>query len=450
MNNHFDYLVIGAGSGGIASARRAAEYGAKVAVVEYGPLGGTCVNLGCVPKKVMWNAAGIAETLHQAKGYGFAIGDGFRFDWNALKTTRDAYIKRLNGIYQANLDGSGVTLIRGKAKFLTSHQVRVGETEYSAEHLLIATGGVPEIPDLPGAELGITSDGFFALETPPKKVLVAGAGYIAVELAGVFNALGSDVTLAVRRDSALRKFDNDIRSLLMKQMQTDGIKLETGFVPLRIEKGGNGINVEAETGAKIGGFDCLLWATGRTPNTFALGLAEAGIRLDKRGFVIADEYQNTSQERVYAVGDVTPQIPLTPVAIAAGRRLSDRVFGGMAGRKLDYQNIPTVIFSHPPIGTIGLSEEEAKRQHGEDQVKVYQAKFTDMYFAPLTHKPQTLIKLVTLGPTERVVGCHVLGRGADEMVQAVAIAIKMGATKADFDNTVAIHPTASEELVLMR
>lgn len=449
MNQHFDYLVIGAGSGGIASARRAAEYGAKVAIIEAGPLGGTCVNVGCVPKKVMWNAAGVAETLRQASGYGFALDGPVRFDWNAIKTSRDAYIKRLNQIYQANLDHSGVTLIHGQATFLDNHRVRVEGAEYAADHVLIATGGMPEVPDLPGAELGMTSDGFFALQALPRKVLVVGAGYIAVELAGVFNALGSEVTLAVRRDAALRNFDADIRAALMEQMQADGLRLMTGFVPTRVTRQADGLRVAAASAASIGGMDCLLWATGRVPNTAGLGLEQTGIERDRRGFIPTDELQNTSADRVYAVGDVTPRLALTPVAIAAGRRLSDRLFGGMTGRKLDYANVPTVIFSHPPLGSVGLGEEQARAQYG-DQVKVYQARFVDMYFAPLEHKPRTLIKLVTLGAEEKIIGCHVLGRAADEMLQAVAICIKMGATKQDFDNTVAIHPTASEELVLMR
>ena len=448
MTDHFDYLVIGAGSGGIASARRAAEYGAKVAIVEAGPLGGTCVNVGCVPKKVMWNAASISEALSTAPGYGFSV-DKPAFNWSQVKQQRDAYVARLNEIYLTNLNNSKVEIIQGWATIRGEHDVAVGDHKLTCDHMLVATGGKPTLPDIPGAELGITSDGFFELETLPGKITVVGSGYIAVEFAGMLNALGSKVTLAIRRDAVLREFDTALGDRLFEQMQTDGITIHQGFVPTELVKTNSGLTLRAHSGDEINDQDDVIWAIGRSPNTNNLGLENRLLATTSRGYIVTDEYQNTSHRSIYAVGDVTGQAALTPVAIQAGRRLADRLFDGQAGRKLDYTNIPSVIFSHPPIGTVGLSETQARERFG-DGVKIYTSEFTDMYYAMGDHKPKTLCKLVTAGKQARVVGCHVVGRGADEMIQGFAVAIKMGATKEDFDNTVAIHPTAGEEMVLMR
>ncbi|RZV34878.1 MAG: glutathione-disulfide reductase [Chromatiales bacterium] len=448
MTERYDLLVIGGGSGGLAHAQRAAEYGARAAVIEYGPLGGTCVNVGCVPKKVMWNAAHHAHGFGHAADYGFDI-DVKGHDWAGLKSRRDAYIERLNGIYERNLDNKGVTYIAGSARMLDGNSVDVDGTTYKADRIVVATGGRPMVPEIPGAELGITSDGFFELVERPQRVLVAGSGYIAVELAGVFNALGSDVQLVVRKDSVLRDFDAMLGAELMGAMNHSGINLETRVIPKSVEKTEAGLVLHAEDGRSFGPVDAVLWAIGRSPNTETLDANKAGVEQDSRGFIPTDKFQQTNVESVFALGDVTGRAALTPVAIAAGRRLADRLYGGMDGRHLEYDLIPTVVFSHPTIGTIGLTEEEARAEYGDD-VKVYLSGFIGMYYALGTDKQRSAMKLITTGEEERVVGCHVIGEGADEMMQGFAVAMRMGATKKDFDDTVAIHPTSSEELVTMR
>ena len=450
MTTHFDYLVIGGGSGGIASARRAASHGASCAIIEGNRIGGTCVNVGCVPKKVMWNAASIAETLHFASDYGFDVTLK-KFSWEKIKQSRDAYIERLNGIYDKNLDASGVHRIDGWAKFLDANTVEVNGEQYTAEHILVATGGTPVVPDIPGAELGITSDGFFDLETLPDNVAVIGGGYIAVELAGVLHALGAKVTLLLRGETFLKSFDVSLRDTLMEVMQQQGINVLTCIHMDRLQQEADGsITLHSQDGNHVSGFDTVLWATGRQPLTDQLGLETAGIELDKRGNIKTDKFQNTNVANVYAVGDVTGRAALTPVAIAAGRRLADRLFNNQPQLRLEYDNIASVVFSHPPIGTVGMSEDEAREAYGEGQIKTYQSRFTNMFYAVSKTKIPTLMKLVTVGDQERVVGCHVIGLQADEIIQGFAVAVKMGASKKDFDNTVAIHPTAGEELVTMR
>jgi glutathione reductase (NADPH) len=447
-SREFDLFVIGAGSGGLAAAQRAAEYGARAAVAEYGPLGGTCVNVGCVPKKLMWNAAEIAHAVADAAGYGFSVtADGH--DWAELKARRDAYIARLNGIYEGNLAKRGVELLRGRASFAPGGGIMVGGERCQARHIIIATGGRPIVPDIEGAELGITSDGFFELEERPERVLIVGSGYVAVELGGVFQSLGSEVTIAVRRDGVLRDFDPMLRDVLMDQMRRDGIRIETGAAPLAVRRSDGGLELQATDGRCLGGYDMLLWAIGRSPNISGLELGQAGVLTDADGFIPVDEWQDTNIPGIHAIGDVTGRVALTPVAIAAGRRLADRLFGGMPRRKLDYECIPTVIFSHPPIGTVGLTEPAAHALHG-DAVRVYQGRFTPMYHALTERKAPAAVKLVTVGEDERIVGCHVIGQGADEMLQGFAVAVRMGARKRDFDDTVAIHPTTAEELVTLR
>lgn len=448
MTERFDIIVIGGGSGGLAHAQRAAEYGVKAAVIEYGPLGGTCVNVGCVPKKVMWYAAHQAHGFHHAKSYGFDVSVNGH-DWPGLKARRDAYIERLNGIYERNLDNKGVTYIAGNGRIVDANTVDVDGKTYEAKSLVIATGGRPMVPDIPGAELGITSDGFFELEERPQRVLIAGSGYIAVELAGVFNALGSEVQLVVRKDSVLRSFDSMLSEELMQAMGQDGIQFETRVVPEKVEQTDDGLVLHAADGRSFGAVDALVWAIGRSPNTETLGAQNAGIEQDRDGFIPTDKFQQTNVENVYALGDVTGRAALTPVAIAAGRRLADRLYGGMEGRHLEYELIPTVVFSHPTIGTIGLTEDEARAEYGDD-IKVYATGFVGMYYALGTDKKRSAMKLITTGKDERVVGCHVIGDGADEMAQGFAVAMRMGATKKDFDDTVAIHPTSAEELVTMR
>ena len=449
MKEDVDFLVIGGGSGGIAAARRAAQHGARTALIEGGRLGGTCVNVGCVPKKVMWNASRLAEMLDDAPGYGFSI-DQSRFDWPSLKSARDAYISRLNGIYQRNLDQAGVETIAGWARFEGPHDIRVADRKIHAKHVLIATGGIPTIPTLSGAELGISSDGFFALEAQPARVVIVGAGYIATEFAGVMNALGSEVTLILRKDTVLRAFDHTLREVVMSEMHTSGIRILPQTQIDQIISGDDArLRIEC-TGESLDSIDCLIWAIGRESNVTGLGLTEVGITTDDDGFIPTDPFQNTTAENVYAVGDVTGRQALTPVAIAAGRRLADRLFDNQPDAHLAYDNIPSVIFSHPPIGTVGLTEHEAISTFGEHNIKIYQNRFTDMYHAMTSRKPPTIVKLVTTGADEKIIGCHVVGHGADEIIQGFAVAVKMGATKSDFDNTVAIHPTAGEELVTLR
>lgn len=448
MKNHFDVLVVGGGSGGLAHAQRAAEHGASAAVVEPAPLGGTCVNVGCVPKKVMWYTADHALHFEHAADYGFDIVVNGH-DWGALKARRDAFIKRLNDIYRRNLDKRSVEYIVGSAVFKDAHTVLVGDAEFSAERIVIATGGRPIIPDIPGAEHGITSDDFFDLETRPARVLISGSGYVAVELAGIFHSLGSKTQIVVRKDGVVRSFDSMLGTELMAAMQASGLPVTTGVIPQHVEKSADGLTMISDDGRRFGPVDCLLWAVGREPNSDALNLEATGVARDESGFVSTDEYQQTNIEHVFALGDVTGRAALTPVAIAAGRRLADRLFGGMEGRHLDYSLIPTVIFSHPTMGTIGLSEDAARKKYG-DSVKVYTSAFTGMFYALGDMKQRSSMKLVTAGEDQKVVGCHVVGEGADEMMQGFAVAMRMGATKADFDDTIAIHPTSAEELVTMR
>jgi len=448
MARHFDLVVLGGGSGGLALSQRAAEHGARAAVIEAGRLGGTCVNVGCVPKKVMWNAANIAHALHDAPDYGFGA-ELSGHDWGTLKQRRDAYVERLNGIYLGNLERRGVELIRGFGRFTGPTSLIVGREEITAGRVAIATGCHPDVPSLPGAEKGITSDGFFELEERPRRVVIAGSGYVAVELAGVFSALGSEVTVLARKESVLRSFDGMLQAVLTEEWDKSGIDLHTHATPAQVRGEPGDLTVLTEDGRSFGGYDCLLWAIGRSPLTTDLGLETAGVRTDDRGFVPIDEFQNTNVEGIHAIGDVTGRIALTPVAIAAGRRLGDRLFGGRPDSRLDYENIATVIFSHPPIGTVGLTEDQARARHG-DSVKVYVSRFTGLYHAVTRTKTASAMKLVTAGPEERIVGLHVIGQGADEMTQGFAVALRMGATKRDFDDTVAIHPTASEEFVTMR
>jgi glutathione reductase (NADPH) len=449
-HTHFDVIVIGGGSGGLAMAQRAAEYGRRCAIIEAGPLGGTCVNVGCVPKKVMWYAAHHANGLREAPSYGFDL-QVVGHDWHRLRRARDAYVKRLNGIYAANLERRRVELIRGLGQIAGHGQVSVGDLQLRTDCLVIATGGYPLVPVVPGAELGMTSDDFFnKLDTLPPRVGIVGSGYIATELACLLNALGSRVTVFVRYDAVLRSFDPMLQEKLLGQMQLDGIAVVTHTCVSALEKGPDGLSLVAEDGARHTGLDVLIWAVGRAPNTASLGLQNVGIETDSRGFVPTDTFQETGVEGVCAIGDVTGRQALTPVAIAAGRRLSDRLFGGMPERHLDYQNIPTVIFTHPPIGTVGLTEPEARAKFPEEDIRVYESDFVPMYYSLSKHKVRSYMKLITIGEHERVIGCHVIGDGADEMLQGFAVAIRMGACKKDFDDTIAIHPTSAEELVTMR
>jgi glutathione reductase (NADPH) len=449
MTQHFDLIVIGGGSGGLAAAQRSAEHGARVALVERGRLGGTCVNVGCVPKKVMWNAAALSHALADAREYGFAVDPDASHDWGQLREKRDAYVRRLNEIYERNLAKKDIRLLRGTGRLAGAHAVRVGAEVLEARHIILATGGHPTVPALPGADLGITSDGFFELARCPERVAIVGSGYIAVELAGMLAALGASVTLLARHDSLLRRFDAMLQASVVEALQADGVATRWRCVPAAVERAAGGLRLKARDGVAHGPFDALLWAVGRSAATAELGLDPAGVTMDEAGFIPTGRFQETNIEGIYAIGDVTGREALTPVAIAAGRRLADRLFGGMSDRHLDYDFIPTVVFSHPPLGTCGLSELQARERHGET-VRVYASEFVPLYHGVTAYKPKARVKLVTAGHEQRIVGCHVFGPGADEMLQGFAVAMRMGATKRDFDDTVAIHPTLAEELVTLR
>lgn len=448
MRDSFDLVVIGGGSGGLAAAQRAAEHGARVVLIESGRLGGTCVNVGCVPKKIMWNAADLGGALHDAREYGFAL-ELRELDWAHLKHARDAYVHRLNGIYAANLARRDVELVHARARFLGPHRVRARERELRAEHVLIATGGRPLVPGLPGAELALTSDGFFELATRPQRVAIGGSSYIAVELAGIFAGLGARTTLLARGARLLRAFDPMLGEAAQQALTASGVELHTGITPGELRRSGAGIMADLADGRSYGPFDAFVWAVGRVAAVEDLALERAGVQLDAQGFIGTDKYQNTTAAGVYAVGDVTGRAQLTPVAIAAGRRLADRLFGGEPERFLDYENIPTVIFGRPPLGTVGLTEPQARERYGA-QLKVYRSSFVPLYHALTQHKGRVEMKLLVAGAQERIVGLHVAGLGADEMLQGFAVALRMGATKRDFDDTVAIHPTSAEEFVTLR
>ncbi len=449
MTRHYDYLAIGGGSGGIASANRASRYGKKCAIVEATALGGTCVNVGCVPKKAMWYAGQIADAFRYGPDYGFnATIDNF--DWDKMCESREAYIGRIHQSYDRVLGNNNVDVINGFARFVDKNTVEVNGEKITADHIIIATGGRPTIPNIPGAEFGMDSDGFFALRQQPESVVVVGAGYIAVEIAGVFHALGSDTHLVVRKDKPLRTFDPLMADTLVEVMNDHGPTLHTNSTPKSVEKHDDGkVTLHLENGESIGPVDCLVWAIGRVPATDKINLEATGVELDDKGYIKTDKYQNTSVDGIYAVGDNTGRVQLTPAAVAAGRRLSERLFNGKTDEHLNYDNIPTVVFSHPPIGTVGLTEPEAIERHGEENIKVYTSQFTALYQAMTQHRQPTRMKLVCLGPEEKIIGIHSIGFGSDELLQGFAVALKMGATKADFDNTVAIHPTSAEEFVTM-
>ena len=416
----------------------------------------------CVPKKLTWNAAALAETLHESKPYGFSIQHTAPFDWSTFVKKRADYVKRLNGIYEKNLLNEKVEYLHGSATFQDKKTVAVklddgSITTINAKKILIAVGGHPNIPqNIPGAELGITSDGFFELEKQPKKAVLVGAGYIAVEMAGMLNALGTETHLFIRHDKFLRPFDPMIQDKVMAEYRRQGMHIHTNSSQSKVEDLGSGmkrLHYKDSNGEGTLDTDCLLWAIGRSPQLEHLGIEKTGVKLDEKGHVAVDDYQNTNVEDFYALGDVCDKgFELTPVAIAAGRRLSDRLFNGQKDAKLVYKDIPSVVFAHPEVGTVGLTEPQARQQYGDSKVKVYNTNFTDLYYALMEQeaKAPTTYKLVCVGPEEKVVGLHILGKGSSEILQGFGVAVKMGATKKDFDSCVAIHPTAAEELVTLK
>ncbi|OTG83653.1 glutathione-disulfide reductase [Acinetobacter sp. ANC 4648] len=449
MSKHYDYIAIGGGSGGIASVNRAALYGKKCALIEMGDIGGTCVNVGCVPKKVMWYAAQIADAINKyGTDYGFQT-ELKSFNWQKLIENRQAYISRIHTSYNTGLKKNNVDVIHGFAKFIDAQTIEVNGEKFTADHILIATGTHAFKPEIEGAEYGIDSNGFFELEELPKRTAIVGSGYIAVELAGVLKALGSDVHIFIRKQQPLRGLDQFLGETLLEHMQNENIKVHIHSQVNKVTKlEDNSLVLHLKDGTQHT-VDCLIWAIGRKPSLEAINLSLTQVQLNQNGFIQVDDYQNTTQSGIYAVGDITGKVELTPVAVAAGRRLSERLFNNKPNEHLDYQNIPTVVFSHPPIGTVGITEEQALQEFGKDSVKVYQSSFTSMYTAVTEHRQLTKMKLICVGSEEKVVGIHGIGYGMDEILQGFAVALKMGATKKDFDNTVAIHPTSAEEFVTM-
>lgn len=447
MTYDYDLFVIGAGSGGIASARRAAQYGAKVAVAEFDRLGGTCVNRGCIPKKLMVYASNFPNLFEESQGFGWSPVKS-SIDWQKMITAVNKEVERLNGVYLNMINKAEVELIRGYAKFLDPHTVEIDNRKVTANKILIAVGGHPVKPDLPGIEYAITSDEMFHLEEQPKRIAILGAGYIGVEFACIMNGLGSEVTQIIRNDLILRGFDDDLRMGIQEGMQQHGIQIIKVSEPIAIEKTPAGLKITL--GEKHGEtiiVDTILSATGRKPNLENMGLKEAGVEI-KDGAIAVDEYSRTSQENIFAVGDCTDRINLTPVAINEGRAFVDTEFGGMS-RKMSYENVPSAVFSTPEAATVGLTEAEAREQYG-DAVKVYRAKFKPTYHSLSGRDERVMVKLVVEEDTNKVLGAHMVGEHAAEIIQGMAIALKMGATKKDFDATVGIHPSIAEEFVTLR
>ena len=446
----FDLIVIGGGSGGLAGAFRAAHHGARVALLEPDPLGGTCVNVGCVPKKAMWLAADLSQKIAMAAQLGFAV-PAPQLDWAEFITHRQRYIGNIHHSYQQRLDQNRIALLPTRARLLSSDMVETADgVQLRAPHILIATGGQPMRPNIPGAKLGLVSDDFFNLCSAPERLAIVGGGYIAVELSGVLQALGSRVEMFVRGRQLLQGFDEDLTTQLVQDYLHYGTRTHFGFDVQGLEQAEGGrIVLRDAMGERSEPFDKVIFATGRRPTSDGFGVEQAGVAVDAKGHIVVDAFQNTNVPGIYAVGDVTAHEALTPVAIAAARRLMDRVFGGDAAAKIDYRDIATVVFAHPPVGKVGMTEAEARSQHG-DAVRVYRAGFRPMLHALADSPQRSLFKLVCVGKDERVVGIHLLGEGADEILQGFAVALKLGLTKRDLDDTVAIHPTSAEEVVLMR
>ena len=447
MTKHYDYFVIGAGSGGVRSARIAAGHGAKVGVAESSDLGGTCVNLGCIPKKLLAYASDYGFHLDDARGFGWEIPEGITLNWKTLIENKNKEISRLNGIYQTLLDNAGVDLVKGYAAFEDANTLSIDGQTVTADNVLIAVGGTPRRPKFEGGELMATSDEVFHWPNQPKNVVIQGGGYIAVELAHIFHGLGAHVTLLYRGELFLRGFDRDISQALAEEMRKSGVDLRFNTDVSKVEKNGDAYSVHTSTGDVLT-CDLPIAAIGRDPNITALGLDNVGIELAPNGQIAINDQYQTSLSHIYALGDVANNAPLTPVAIQEGHVLADRLFGEMPERHVRYENIATAIFSSPPIGTVGLSEDEALQKGFE--VDVY-----DSGFQPLKHKlsgrdEKTLMKLIVDAKTDTVLGAHMMGMDAPEIIQGVAIAMNMGATKTDFDRTMAVHPTSAEEFVLMR
>jgi len=447
MAYDFDLFVIGAGSGGVRAARFAAGFGAKVAVAESRYLGGTCVNVGCVPKKLLVYGAHYAEDIGQAQGYGWTI-DGATFDWKTLIANKDREIQRLNGIYRSILVDSGVTLLQAHARLVDAHTVEVEGKQYTAEHILIATGGWPHVPAIPGREHAITSNEAFYLESLPRRVLVVGGGYIAVEFASIFHGCGADTKLLYRGELFLRGFDGSLRDHLKDEMIKKGVDLQFNADIVHIDKQADGSLLATLEDGRTLEADCIFYATGRRPMLDNLGLEKAGVALDARGFIAVDDEYRTSVSSILAIGDVIGRVQLTPVALAEGMAVARRLFKPEQYRKVDYTTIPTAVFSLPNMATVGLTEEEAREQGYK--VTIFESRFRPMKLTMTDSLERSLMKLVVDAETDRVLGCHMAGPDAGEIMQGLGVALKAGATKQVFDDTLGIHPTAAEEFVTMR
>lgn len=447
----YDLIVLGGGSGGLAAAFRAAQHGKRVAMLEPGELGGTCVNVGCVPKKAMWLAADLAGRIGMARAMGFDVPLRPALSWKELVVQRQGYIENIHASYRRRLDESGVARVPRRGRLVDAHTVECSDgVRLSGRHILLATGAHPQRPDIPGADLGLVSDDFFNLCDAPGEVAIVGGGYIAVELAGLLQALGSRVTMLVRGGRLLDRFDGELAEQLADNLHHQGVRLHFDYRlrELQRDEDGGRVRVLGHDGPLDSVFDSVFFAIGRRGNSADMGLEEAGIEIGERGEVVTDEWQATAVPSVHAVGDIGGKVGLTPVAIAAARHLMDRLFGDRPDAKMDYATVPTVVFSHPPLGMVGMGEEEARECH--DDVRVYRSNFRPMLQALSDGTQRSLFKLVCAGPEQRVVGVHLLGEAADEILQGFAVAVRMGATKAQFDATVAIHPTSAEEIVLMQ
>ncbi|MEL6602100.1 MAG: glutathione-disulfide reductase [Cyanobacteria bacterium J06614_10] len=449
MAYDFDLFVIGGGSGGIATSRRAASYGARVAVAEYDRLGGTCVNRGCVPKKLMVYASRFPKYATESAGYGWKVEPGI-FDWKQMITDVNNEVRRLNDIYQRMVDNADVKVFRTRAKLLDGHTLEVGEQKVTAERILIAVGGVPTTPDIPGIEHAITSDGMFELSAQPKRMVILGGGYIGCEFACVMNGLGTEVTQVIRKEQILNGFDKDVRNELHEAMVKQGIKIFNQAEIVSIEKAAEGVTVTINDGdEKVIVADAVnLAATGRRPNLENLGLENTAVET-RKGAIAADKYGQTAEPSIYAIGDCTDRINLTPVAINEGRALADTLYGGKS-RVMSYEFVPSAVFTTPESASVGITEDEAIETYGEDNIHVFRSRFRSMYYTLPNKDEKTLMKLVVHSESDKVLGAHMVGDHAAEIIQGIAIALKMGATKADFDATVGIHPSAAEEFVTMR
>jgi glutathione reductase (NADPH) len=441
----FDLFVIGAGSGGVRASRVSAGLGARVAVAEERYLGGTCVNVGCIPKKLFVYAAHFAQDFEDAAGFGWSVGER-SFDWQRLLANKDREIERLNGVYARLLDAAGVTRIEGRARLVDAHTVEVGERRYRAEHVLIAVGGWPTLPAIPGIEHAKSSNEMFHLKELPRRALVVGGGYVAVEFAGILHGLGVEVTQLYRGELFLRGFDDDARTALAEEMRKQGIALRFGANPARLERRGAALRAVLEDGSALD-TDLVLYATGRRPLTADLGLEGVGVELDANGAVVVDAYSRSSVPSVWAIGDATDRLQLTPVAIHEAMCVAQTLFGGRPTRP-DHENVASCVFGIPPLASVGVTEAQARARHGD--VSIYRTRFRPLKHTLSGRDEQTLMKLVVDRRSDRVLGAHMVGPDAGEIIQGIAIAVKLGATKAQFDATVGIHPTAAEEFVTMR